>query len=121
MTGLLVLDASAAVTWLVGSDERGLAAARRMAGTGLVAPDLVGYEVRVFDQIAGEYGPFAAECGITSVRAIPISALDGDGLVTPSARLPWYEGPTVMQYLETVETGEGEATIRTKIVRGSPA
>ncbi len=45
MIGLLVLDASAAVAWLVGDGEHGLAAARRMAGTGLVAPDLIGYEV----------------------------------------------------------------------------
>ena len=45
MTGLLVLDASAAVTWLVDGGERGATAGRRMAGAGLVAPDLIGYEV----------------------------------------------------------------------------
>jgi bifunctional enzyme CysN/CysC len=67
--------------------------------------DLVGYEPRVFDEIAEAYGPFAASCGVTSVRPIPISALDGDGLVEPGPRMPWYDGPTVMHYLETVETG----------------
>ena len=67
--------------------------------------DLVGYEQRVFDDIVDEYSPFAAACGVTSVRPIPVSSLEGDNLIEPGARTPWYEGPTVMHYLETVETG----------------
>jgi len=67
--------------------------------------DLVGFEQGVFDAIVDEYGPFAAGCGIAHVRAIPVSALEGDGLIEPGTRMPWYDGPTVMHYLETVETG----------------
>jgi bifunctional enzyme CysN/CysC len=65
--------------------------------------DLVGYEQGVFDAIVSEYMPFAASCGIGSVQPIPISALEGDWLVTPGGPMSWYNGPTVMHYLETVE------------------
>jgi bifunctional enzyme CysN/CysC len=71
--------------------------------------DLVAYQRRVFDAIADEYGPFAASCGITHVQPVPISALEGDGLVEPGPHMPWFEGPTVMHYLETVEPGTAPA------------
>jgi bifunctional enzyme CysN/CysC len=67
--------------------------------------DLVGYAQPAFDAIVDAYGPVAAACGLTSVRPIPVSALEGDGLVEPGPRMPWYDGPTVMQFLETIETG----------------
>jgi len=65
--------------------------------------DLVDYGQQVFDAIVDEYAPFAAACGISTVRPIPISALEGDNLTEPSPRTPWYDGPPVMTYLETVE------------------
>lgn len=65
--------------------------------------DLVDYSREVFDAIVDAYAPFAAACGVTSVRPIPISALEGDHLVAASARMPWYDGPTVISYLETIE------------------
>ncbi len=65
--------------------------------------DLVGYAQPIFDAIVDEYAPFAAACGISTVRPIPISALEGDNLTEPSPRTPWYDGPPVMTYLETVE------------------
>jgi bifunctional enzyme CysN/CysC len=65
--------------------------------------DLTGYSQQVFDAIVDAYAPFAAGCGISSVVPIPISALEGDHVVSPSARMPWYDGPTVMSYLETVD------------------
>jgi bifunctional enzyme CysN/CysC len=65
--------------------------------------DLVGYARDVFDAIVSEYGPFATACGVASVQSIPISALEGDLLVRPSPAMPWYDGPTVMAYLETVD------------------
>ena len=65
--------------------------------------DLVDYSREVFEAIVDAYAPFAAACGITSVRPIPICALEGDHLVAPSARMPWYDGPTVISYLETIE------------------
>ena len=67
--------------------------------------DLVGYEQQVFEKIVDEYAPFAAGCGVASMRPIPISSLEGDNLILPGPRMPWYEGPTVMHYLETVEPG----------------
>jgi bifunctional enzyme CysN/CysC len=65
--------------------------------------DLVGYSQQVFDTIVDAYVPFATACGITNIVSIPISALDGDHVVQPSARMPWHDGPTVISHLETVE------------------
>jgi bifunctional enzyme CysN/CysC len=65
--------------------------------------DLVGFAPDVFEAIVDAYAPFAASCGITGVRPIPISALEGDWLTSPSPRMPWFAGPPVMTYLETVE------------------
>jgi bifunctional enzyme CysN/CysC len=65
--------------------------------------DLVDYGQQAFDAIVDEYAPFAAACGVATVRPIPISALEGDNLTGCSPRTPWYDGPPVMAYLETVE------------------
>ena len=65
--------------------------------------DLVGYRQEVYDAVVDSYVPFAVACGIGSVRPIPISALEGDNLTAPSPSMPWYDGPTVMRYLETVD------------------
>ncbi len=65
--------------------------------------DLVGYAQDVFESIVADYALFAAACGVVTIRSIPISALEGDHLVAPSPRMPWYDGPTAIGYLETVE------------------
>jgi bifunctional enzyme CysN/CysC len=65
--------------------------------------DLVGYEQRVFDGIVDAYARVAAECGVLTVRPIPISALEGDHLVGRSPNMPWYDGPPVLAYLDSVE------------------
>ena len=67
--------------------------------------DLVGYDQAVFDRIAADYREFAASLGLTDVTAIPISALRGDNVVEPGANMPWYDGPPLLTYLETVEAG----------------
>jgi bifunctional enzyme CysN/CysC len=67
--------------------------------------DLVGYDQAVFDRIVADYREFAASLGLTSVQAIPISALRGDNVVEPGANTPWYDGPPLATYLETVEPG----------------
>jgi sulfate adenylyltransferase subunit 1 (EFTu-like GTPase family) len=54
--------------------------------------DLVGYEQRVFDAIVDEYAPFAAACGVTSVRPIPVSALEGDNLIDQERACPGTTG-----------------------------
>jgi len=68
--------------------------------------DLVDYSRRRFEQIVAEYTAFAERIGLSEVTAIPLSALKGDNVVTPSVQMPWYEGPTLMGWLETVEVDE---------------
>ena len=65
--------------------------------------DLVDYDQGVFDAIVADYTPFAAACGVTRVQPIPVSALEGDLLVAPSPRMPWYDGPSVITCLETAD------------------
>lgn len=64
--------------------------------------DLVGFEQTRFAEIESNYRTFAAELGLTNIAAIPISALNGDNISSLSARTPWYRGPTLLQYLESV-------------------
>ncbi|WP_340556810.1 sulfate adenylyltransferase subunit 1 [Streptomyces sp. GSL17-111] len=64
--------------------------------------DLVGYEESVFAAIAEEFTRYAASLGVPEITAVPISALVGDNVVTPSAHMDWYAGPTVLEHLETV-------------------
>ncbi|NDZ77397.1 sulfate adenylyltransferase subunit CysN [Streptomyces sp. SID10853] len=71
--------------------------------------DLVGYAQEVFERIAGEYTRFAEEIGLGDVVAVPISAYAGDNLTENSSETPWYQGPTLMKHLETVEIDEDVA------------
>ena len=65
--------------------------------------DLVGFDQAVFDGIVADYGRATATAGFTDVTAIPISAKAGDNVTTPSPNTPWYQGPTLLAHLETVE------------------
>ncbi|GAA2136215.1 GTP-binding protein [Streptomyces synnematoformans] len=65
--------------------------------------DLVGYAEDVFATIAAEFTKYAKALGVPAVTTIPISALEGDNVVTPSATMDWYAGPTVLEHLETVQ------------------
>ena len=65
--------------------------------------DLVDYDPSVYETILKEYREFAADFGFESIQAIPVSALAGDNVVTNSAQTPWYDGPPLMEYLDTVE------------------
>src|SRR5437764_8037835 len=67
--------------------------------------DLVGFNRAVFDSIAEEYRRFAADLDFASLMAIPISARFGDNVTDLSARTPWYDGPALLDHLETVEVG----------------
>ena len=66
--------------------------------------DLVNWEQAVFEEIAAEFRRFADRLGDTQVHAIPISAKHGDWVVEPSAHLAWYDGPPLLELLETLET-----------------
>ncbi len=64
--------------------------------------DLVGYAQDVFDRIEVEYRAFARQIGLNDVACIPASALKGDNIAAPGANTPWYRGPTLLGYLESV-------------------
>ncbi|MFL6844468.1 MAG: sulfate adenylyltransferase subunit CysN [Allosphingosinicella sp.] len=64
--------------------------------------DLVGYDEARFEAIVEEYGEFAREAGIESFTAIPLSGLAGDNVTERSDAMPWYEGPALLEHLETV-------------------
>jgi len=68
--------------------------------------DLVGYSEERFREIETEYRKFAKQLGITEVTCIPVSALKGDNILSPSANTPWYRGTTLLGWLETVEVDE---------------
>ena len=69
--------------------------------------DLVDYSQDVFDTIAAEYRELAAQLGITEVASIPLSALRGENVIARSAAMPWYVGPSVLDYLEHVAISRG--------------
>lgn len=68
--------------------------------------DLVAYAEPVFAAIAEEFTAYAASLGVPEITAVPISALAGDNVVTPSANMDWYGGPTILEHLETVRVGD---------------
>ncbi len=72
--------------------------------------DLVGWDRKVFDDIVAEYSEFADKIGLAEFTAIPMSALDGQNITEPSAAAPWYDGPPLMRWLETIEVDDDLAT-----------
>ncbi|NBM20219.1 sulfate adenylyltransferase [Streptomyces sp. GC420] len=72
--------------------------------------DLAGHRESVFAGIAEEFTSYAASLGIPDITAIPISALNGDNVVEPSAHMDWYGGPSVLEHLETVTVDHDPAT-----------
>jgi bifunctional enzyme CysN/CysC len=67
--------------------------------------DLVGYEESIAQRIADEYRQFASSVGINQVTVIPISALQGVNVTETGRETPWYDGPPLLEYLETVQVG----------------
>jgi len=65
--------------------------------------DLVDFRRDVFERIRDEFGAVAAKLGIAEPFFVPVSARDGDNVATRGARTPWYEGASLLEYLETVE------------------
>ncbi len=68
--------------------------------------DLADFSQAVYQRIDDEYRAFARQIGLTDITSIPLSALKGDNMTTPSDRTPWYHGPTLMGFLETCEVDE---------------
>ena len=67
--------------------------------------DLVGFSQEVFERISAEFREFADQLGIRNVYAVPVSALEGDNVVRRSKRMPWFEGPPLLEHLETIPVG----------------
>jgi bifunctional enzyme CysN/CysC len=72
--------------------------------------DLVDYSRDVFEQIESDYREFADRIGLSDVTCIPVSAVHGDNVITPSAEMPWYDGPTLLAHLEAVPVGDDVAS-----------
>jgi len=70
--------------------------------------DLVDYDEVTFARIREDYLAFARKLGIPDVRFLPISALNGDMIVERGERLGWYDGPTLLQILESTPTAHTE-------------
>ena len=64
--------------------------------------DLVNYDRSVYDRIVGAYTEFANSLGLQDITAIPLSALAGDNVVEKTDNMPWYEGPTLIELLESI-------------------
>src|SRR6266508_4754637 len=64
--------------------------------------DLVDWSEQVFEEIADEFTCFAAKLEAPDLTVVPISALHGDNIVTRSANMPWYDGPSLLHHLEHV-------------------
>ena len=66
--------------------------------------DLVGYNKEVFDKIRASFCEFAEELIFETITAIPMSGLIGNNISQKSAETEWYQGPTLLSYLESVDT-----------------
>ena len=69
--------------------------------------DLVEFDQRKFDAIVAELSDIARRVELKGLFAIPVSALAGDNIVTPSTRMPWWTGGTMLEHLETIPAGAG--------------
>ncbi|MBC3934495.1 50S ribosome-binding GTPase [Undibacterium sp. CY7W] len=64
--------------------------------------DLIDYDQSVYERIVAEYLKFAAQLGLRDIHAVPLSALAGDNVVAASDKMPWYQGPTLIDLLESL-------------------
>lgn len=71
--------------------------------------DLVRFDEGAFNAAVADYKVFAADLGLTSLQAIPLSGLEGDNVVLPSSRMPWFRGPALLPYLNGVNTQGAQA------------
>jgi len=67
--------------------------------------DLVDYSEEVYESIKDEFSNFSNKLDVKDIHFIPISALKGDNVVDRSEAMPWYDGQTLMYYLENVHIG----------------
>ncbi len=68
--------------------------------------DLVGYSEEIFADVAAQARAVATELGILDLHVLPVSALEGDNIVDRSGRTPWYDGPALLELLETLPAAD---------------
>ncbi len=68
--------------------------------------DLIGYDQAQYDAIIADYRAFADSIGIGAFTAMPISGFKGDNITTKSDNTLWYDGPPLMEHLETVQVDQ---------------
>ena len=83
--------------------------------------DAVAYSREVFESVKADFERFAAPLAIAGLVFIPVSALRGDGVVTPSLHMPWYQGPSLLEVLENTPSGtlDEQASFRFPVQRVS--
>lgn len=83
--------------------------------------DLVQYQFKVFQRIVDEFRQFATALGRVDAYAIPLSALEGDNVTVLSGNMPWYQGETLLGYLDHVRIEDrlSQASLRFPIQRVS--
>jgi sulfate adenylyltransferase subunit 1 len=70
--------------------------------------DLINYDQTIYNQIVTSYQKFAEQLGLKGIHPIPLSALAGDNVVTHSDKLSWYQGPTLIELLESLSVYDDE-------------
>lgn len=70
--------------------------------------DLITYDQTIYDQIVSSYRQFAEQLGLKDIHPIPLSALAGDNVVTRSEKMGWYQGPTLIELLESLSVYDDE-------------
>ncbi|MBC7982360.1 MAG: sulfate adenylyltransferase subunit CysN [Candidatus Obscuribacterales bacterium] len=68
--------------------------------------DLMAYAQETFDVIVEQYRAFAQQIGLDDFTAIPMSAIKGENMLERSNEMPWYQGPTLMNFLENIDIDE---------------
>ncbi len=68
--------------------------------------DLVDFDQAKFNEIEADYRAFAERLDFKTIQCIPLSALEGDNMITGSDRTPWYDGPSIMQALDETDITE---------------
>lgn len=73
--------------------------------------DLVDFSAEVFDDVSAQARAVAAELEIDDLHVIPVSALEGDNIVDRSTRTPWYDGPALLELLESLPSADESARV----------
>jgi len=74
--------------------------------------DLVDYSEEIYNDIKSQYDLVAQKLGLENINYFPISAFYGDNIVDKSSKTEWYSGPTLLDFLETVEIADSKITDR---------